>query len=411
MNIKAKRAAALKAAQDLINEAKSGGRDLTDDEVAEVKGYRDEINGYDAQIKAASEQSGLLSEIAGMKGADDGGDRREDGREPEGAKSLGEHFVKHTGTRLKEIKGLAGASAAAPEYKAATDPQTVGAWAAPLLTQVDRTIVQAPRQRLVIADLLGSGTLDGNAISYFVENGPVEGAFTTVAENGAKPQLHVPDPSPVTDALSKIAGWVRFTDEMMEDLSFLVSEINTRLLYELARVEEGQLLNGDGAGSNLTGLLNRSGVQTHGRAAGVSVADVVFQAITKVQTGAALDADGLVINPIDYQELRLAKDGNGQYFGGGYFAGQYGQGGIMEQPPVWGLRTVVSPAVPAGTALVGAFAQAATVYRKGGVRVQSTNSHEDDFTHNRVIVRAEERLALAVRKPAGLVEVNLAPAV
>lgn len=410
MNIKEKRAAALKAAQELINGAKSGGRELTDDEVAEVKGYRDEIKGYDAVIAKAAEQSGLLAEIGGMKSEDDGGDARDAGREDR-PKSLGEHFVKHAGERLREVKGVAGASVAAPEFKAATDPQTVGAWAAPLLTQVDRTIVQAPRQRLVIADLLGSGNLDGNAISYFVENGPVEGAFTTVAENGAKPQLHVPDPSPVTDALTKIAGWIRFTDEMLEDLAFLVSEINTRLLYELARVEEAQLLNGDGTGVNLVGLLNRSGVQTHGRATGVSVADALFQSITKVQTGAQLDADGLIINPLDYQELRLAKDGNGQYYGGGYFAGQYGQGGIMEQPPVWGLRTVVSPAVPQGTALVGAFQQGATVYRKGGVRVQSTNSHESDFTHNRVVVRAEERLALAVRRPAGFVEVNLAPPV
>lgn len=408
MNIKEKRAAALAKAQAVISEAKSGGRDLTDDEVTEVEGYQSEIKGYDELAAKSARQSGLLSEIASLGGGEDDTDARKRGTEPEGAKSLGEHFVKHAGDRLREIKGVNGASAAAPEFKAATDTQTVGTWAAPLLTQVDRTIVQAPRQRLVIADLLGAGSLDGNAISYFVENGPVEGAFTTVAEGGTKPQLHIPDPAPVTDSLTKIAGWIRFTDEMLEDLAFLVSEINTRLLYELARVEENQLLNGDGNGSNLTGLLNRSGIQTHARTGTVTVADALFQAITKVQTGAQLDADGLVINPVDYQELRLAKDGNGQYYGGGYFAGQYGQGGIMEQPPVWGLRTVVSPAVPAGTALVGAFQQAATVYRKGGVRVQSTNSHADDFTHNRVTVRAEERLALAVRRPAGIVEVNLA---
>jgi HK97 family phage major capsid protein len=56
---------------------------------------------------------------------------------------------------------------------------------------------------------------------------------------------------------------------------------------------------------------------------------------------------------------------------------------------------------------VGAFKQAATVYRKGGVRVESTNSHASDFTSNLVTVRAEERVALAVRRPFGFVKVTL----
>ena len=49
---------------------------------------------------------------------------------------------------------------------------------------------------------------------------------------------------------------------MLEDLDFVVSEINQRLLYDLAMVEESQILNGNGTGSNLLGLLNRSGIQS-----------------------------------------------------------------------------------------------------------------------------------------------------
>ena len=67
---------------------------------------------------------------------------------------------------------------------------------------------------------------------------------------------------------------------------------------------------------------------------------------------------------------------------------------------------MVSPAVAAGTALVANFAQAATLYRSGGVRVESSNSHADDFTNNLVTVRAEERVALAVRKPLAFVKVT-----
>ena len=145
-------------------------------------------------------------------------------------------------------------------------------------------------------------------------------------------------------------------------------------------------------------------------ASGESVADVLFRATTAIETASGFPADGIVINPSDYQSLRLAKDANNQYFGGGFFTGQYGNGGILEKPPVWGLRTVVTPAVAAGTALVANFSQAATLYRKGGVRVESTNSHSDDFTNNLVTTRAEARLALAVRRPLAFAKVTLTPA-
>src|SRR5690606_21476411 len=115
--------------------------------------------------------------------------------------------------------------------------------------------------------------------------------------------------------------------------------------------------------------------------------------------------------PLDYQSFRLSKDGNGQYYGGGYFAGQYGNGGVPEQPPLWGLRTIVTPAISAGTVLMGAVSQGATVYRKGGVRVDMANTNEADFINNLVTLRVEERLALAVRYPSAFVKVTMAAAV
>lgn len=407
MNLKEQRAAALKAAQDIVNGATD--RDLTEAEQKSVDEHIAEVKSLDEKIEAATKSAALRKEIGGL-----GDNERTPSPESvDAAKSLGEHFVKMAGEKLLAMKGITGASVSAPEFKAATDSQVTGAAVyGPVLTEVDRTIVQAVRPRLVVADLLGKGTLSGNAISYFVE-GALEGAFTTVAEAGAKPQLHVVDPTAVTDVLKKIAGWVKFSDEMIEDLDFIVSEINGRLLYELAKFEEAQLLNGNGTGSNLRGILQRSGIQTEARgtvASGDTAADAIFRAITKVSTGSGLDADGLVINPADYQTLRLAKDANGQYYGGGFFNGAYGNGGLSDQPNVWGLRTVVTPAISAGTVLVGAFGQAATVYRKGGVRVESTNSHASDFTSNLVTLRVEERIALAVRRPSGFVSTTITPA-
>ena len=410
MGLKEQRAAALKAAQDIIETAKTEDRDLTPDEVATVDQKHAEVTDLDKQIAAAKKSADVVARIGALA---PGGEKSED-TEERPARDLGEHFVKAVGSQLVQAKAGGRFSVAAPEFKANTDTQTLVTALSPAVTQVDTNIVTGFRRRLTIADLLNQGTLSGNAITYFVE-GALEGDFTTVAEGAAKPQIHYANPTAVTESLKKIAAFLKESDEMVEDLPFLANAIRTRLLYNLGLFEENQLLNGDGTGQNLTGLLNRSGIQTETATAvtvgGDDNADAIFRAMTKVQTGTGLDADGVVINPADYQNLRLRKDGNDQYYGGGFFTGPYGNGVVMEQPPIWGLRTVVTPAIAAGTVLVGAFQQAATLYRKGGVRVEATNSDQDDFIKNKVTIRAEERVTLAVRVPAALVEVTLDDAI
>lgn len=403
MNLKTQRAAALKAAQDVVAKARAESRDLTPEEIDEVETKTAEVKALDAQIERAAKSAALVNEIGGM-----GADERQPSEESRAAaKSLGEHFVKHVGQDgLTNLKTRGGFTVSAPEFKAATDPQLVPAAFSPVLTQVDTNVVRSYR-RPSVADLLGSGTLSGNAVTYFVE-GAVEGAFTTVAEGGQKPQIHIADPTPVTDSLKKIAAWFDTSDEMVEDIPFWVSEINNRGLYLLDMFEESQLLSGDGTGSNVLGLLNRSGIQTETQAvAPDSAQDAIFRAITKVQTATGLSADGIIINPADYQALRLSKDSNQQYYGGGFFYGEYGNGGVAAQPPLWGVRTVVSAAVPAKTVVVGALSAATTVYRKGGVRVESTNSDLGKFTKNVITTRIEERVALAVRIPSAIVKVTL----
>jgi len=408
MDLKAQRAAALKAARDVVDLARKEQRELTDDEHTLVESKMDEVGTLDKQIKGQA----LVKSVLSLDSADQDPDDDQPGGVQTKGLSLGEHFAKSVGEDgFARLKAQSGFTVAAPAWsaKAATDPQvTTGAALSPLLTEYDRNIVPGYRPRPVVADLLGSGTLAGNAVTYFLE-GSLEGDLATVAEGAAKPQFHQGDPTQVTDALRKIAGWFDVSDEMVEDLPFLVSEINQRGLYRLAMVEEQQLLNGSGAGNNVRGLLNRSGIQTEVSAAGGDDdADALFRAMTKIMTATGLGADGIIINPTDYQRLRLRRDANQQYYGGGFFQPQYGELGqsLALNQPIWGMRTIVTQAVAAGTAVVGAFQQAATVYRKGGVRVESTNSDQGKFTSNIITTRIEERIALAVRWPSAIVEVT-----
>jgi hypothetical protein len=108
-------------------------------------------------------------------------------------------------------------------------------------------------------------------------------------------------------------------------------------------------------------------------------------------------------HPAPQQLARDAAAGrlDGQFLGGGPFQGQYGNAGQVSTvaAPLWGLRVAISSVVGAGTALLGSFGQAAHVWRRGGVRVEASNSHADFFQHDLTAIRAEERLALGVFRP------------
>ena len=365
----------------------------------DAKRIKGEIEAVQEQIALAEEKAGILDAMKSSQpvGGNDA---------TIGAKSLGDHFAKEAEGNIAKGQRF---SFAASEFKSAV-VMTTPASIAPALTDVDTNLVEGYRRPLMIADLFGTESISGNAITYFVESSSVEGAFAAVAENGTKPQISFGNPTAVTESLKKIAAYYKESDEIIEDAAWLVSSINNRALYLHDLAEETQLLNGDGTGQNLTGILNRSGIGSKTYAHGGTVtADVIFEAMMAVQNNSGFAADAIVINPTDYQRLRLAKDSNNQYYGGGYFYGAYGDGPIAEQPNLWGLRTVITPAITAGTVLVGAFKAGASVIRKGGTTVEMVNTNEADFINNRVTIRVENRLALAVRYPAAFVAVTENP--
>lgn len=387
------RKALLEAAQSIAQNAKSAERALTSEEAAEIEAKASEIEKLDAQIKESSSALQKLAGIGKVQGtAFDAGAK---------SRSLGEHAVKELGEKFAQFKSTSAKySFGSTEFnKAAGDTQVIGDVTGGVPVQVDRTVVQGFRERPTVASWIGSGTMSSTSIQYYVEK-LAEGSFETVAELGLKPQLHYTYDTK-TDALTKIAGRIKVSDEMMDDLPFIMSEIDGRLLYDLTMFEEQQILAGDGLGTNLTGLLNRSGVQVATSESVADNLDAVYRGLTSIQTATGLAADGIIVNPTDYQEFRLAKNGDGDYYGGGPFSGG-------ATPPLWGVNTIVTSAIPRGTVLLGNGQQAATLYRKGGVRVESTNSNEDDFNYNRVSIRAEERVALACRKPAALLKLTLA---
>ena len=343
--------------------------------IAEGEKLAAEIETMTAEVAQAEKKASLLT-VIGTK------EENNDMNEMKKAANLGEHFV----NTVKAATPGKRFDVSAPAFKAATDTQTSPAGAVDYATTFDTNVVTAARTPLVVRDLFAAEQISGSTLVYLVE-GAIQGAPAVTAEGAEKPQVHFADPTPKTVSLAKVACHIKESDEYINDYPFLASAINGRLLYELGLVEQNKLV---------TDLLATTGIQTGTYAAtgtATDIADAILQAAMDVQSGSGFAADGILINPADWYILRAGKY-NGQYYGGGYF-------GAQDIPNIWGIPVCVSAAVTSGTVVVGAFKTCGSVVANGGVAVEAVNTNEDDFVKNLMTIRAEERLALAVRRPAG----------
>lgn len=264
---------------------------------------------------------------------------------------------------------------------------------APQIADVDKSI--APNgNRVSASSLFTEAQISGNAITYFLEGAfETNGAIEPTAQNGKKPQASTSF-TPTTLALSKIACYVKETDEILADAPFLASEVQNTLMYQLGKVEDNYVINAIGTTVGI-------GAETYDGTT-VTFADGILASIMKVKSESAYDASVVVLNPADIVTLMTAKDSNKQYYGGGYFVGAYGNGAVGIPSAIWGVPVYASSKVTQGSALIVAK-EAVKTWRKGGMDVSIAQENEDDFLYNRVTLRAEVRLATAVVDLKGVV--------
>jgi HK97 family phage major capsid protein len=259
-------------------------------------------------------------------------------------------------------------------------------------------ILPALDRELTIADLIAPGTTTSNLITYMKETSFVNAA-DTVLEGAAKPESTLTF-GQASDPVRKIAHWLPITEEMLEDEPQTQSYVDGRLQYGVRLAEEDQLLQGSGVAPDIIGVRNRVGVAPPVvTAVDESNADAIYRQMAYIQTTAMMTPDGIVMNAANWASIELMKDDAGGYVAGGPFSGRTAR-------TLWGLPVVLTPAIAANLATVGAWRQAAQVFRHGGIRVEASNSHQDFFIKNLVAIRAEERLALAVYRPGAFGDVT-----
>lgn len=323
---------------------------------------------------------------------------------PEEFKSLGRQFVETE--QFKSLQGSAGQRGKANlEIKATiTSATTDTAGAAGDLVQATRIpgIVAPPERKLTIRDLLMPGRMDGNALEFVQETG-FTNAAAMVAEGAVKPQSDIKFDLKSTNA-KVIAHFMKASRQILDDASQLQSYIDGRLRYGLAFKEEQQILNGDGTGQNLLGIIPQAtayvrptGVTTTAESKIDTLRFAMLQAVL-----AEYPASGHVLNPIDWAAIETLKDTSGQYIIGNP------QGAL--NPTLWKLPVVETQAITVNKFLTGAFSMGAQLFDRWLSRVEVATENEDDFIKNLVTILAEERLALAVYRPEAFIYGDIVPA-
>lgn len=254
-------------------------------------------------------------------------------------------------------------------------------------------LVDTRRRRLFIRDLIGVQQTGLAAIPYVRELNPVANVLSasTVAEGGTKPEAKMeftPDLAPV----QVIATTIPITTQIMEDATTLVGYINGRLIYMLQYREEDEILRGNGVTPDLKGIMTYSGVQTQGTAGAGEYAITIGNAIAKIELVDGY-ADGVAMNPATFWAMVTHRAAGGS---GTFDAGAFTQAPIQY---VWGLPVVRTNAMNTNQNLVGNFAMGATLFDRSQSGVRVFEQHSDYAATNKVLLRAEERVALAVNRP------------
>jgi HK97 family phage major capsid protein len=282
-------------------------------------------------------------------------------------------------------------------------------------------IVESAKRNTRVRDLFPARTTTAAVIEYFrvvgyADNPSSPASYTTtnsasvVPERnegntsfGLKPQTNlqfVGEQAPVRT----IAHWEAAHRNVLADEPQLRSIIDNELLYGLRLQEDAQILSGTGTGEDLQGLLTNSLVQDYALSSGPSapVADTKADAIRRAATLAFLayyEPTGVVLNPFDWEDIELNKDNEGRYL----MAVSIQQGA---EARIWRMPVIDTPAMPEGTALVGAFGTGSQLYDREGSTIRISENHEDFFVRNAIVVLAEQRLALATKRPESFVKVD-----
>lgn len=394
MNLYEKRSAAIKAANDTIEKAKSESRDLTDEEITQVEAKHTEIEDYTKQIERAEKSADLVARVtSASENTPDGPPAEVAAKDQAGG--IADRFI--NSDAFKSFRDLhpSGVGNGTPihvEAKNIADfdellGKSGGVQKKELTTQTGQFVSEQRlpgyrsellEQPLEFLNLVTTGNTAASYIEYARVINETDNA-AIVPEGELKPLSDIETDTADAKAHTYADGF-DVTNQTLSDDGALVAFMEGRIRYHVLNKVVDTLLNGSGTGTEPAGLLNITGTQAQAFD-GENALTTLARAIEKVQQVQAT-AQAIVLNPSDAWDIRLLQNASGNFYAGGPFS-------AAPFAP-WGVRVVESNRVAKGTALVGNFSSIQFLQREP-LSVVAFNQHKDYAQRNKSYVRAELR--------------------
>lgn len=258
-----------------------------------------------------------------------------------------------------------------------------------------------PNRKVHMRDILPGGSIGpGNSFTFMRENGNGEGDPAPVTEGALKPQFDL-DLIESTVQIETIAGWLRISRKMLNNVPGMISYLQQRLPEKFLRVLDAQVLYGNGTTPNLKGILTTGNFVTSTATAAAPLIEKIIEDISLLEDTYERDANGVLLRPKDYYSFFLNKAaGSGEYDlpqGVTFVNGQLYILGI----PAWASTAINSPDY-----VVGDFDMGAQLLTQEGMRIEFFEQDGTNVRENKVTVRIEGNYALPVYGPDYFIKGN-----
>lgn len=267
------------------------------------------------------------------------------------------------------------------------------------IADVRQGIVGPPNRKVHVRDLLPAGTTTGGNIVFIKETGG-EGAPAPQTEGSAKAKLDI-DLAEDIAPVRTLAAILKISRQMLDDVPALISYLQNRLTEKLLRVEDDQLLNGNGTAPNVKGLFTVASAATS--TATIDIEQLIY-AFAQLESNDYDATAGLIGVQTYYGILTNKASGSGEYDLPGIVSFVNGVLYVAGRP------IFASTALADDAGLVGDWQMGAQLFTRQGINVQFFDQNVDDVEKNMVTVRVEERVAMPIYQPGAFVKIDFSEA-
>ena len=251
--------------------------------------------------------------------------------------------------------------------------------------QYANQVYALPSRKVHMRSLLPTGSISTGLFTFPYESGG-EGAPAPQVQGSSKSQVDFD--ITMKDAPAQfIAGYVKISRQMLDDVPAMTSFLQQRLLEKYLIAEDAQILSGNGTAPNLTGILTVAEAATG--AATVDVEQLV-QAIAQIAS-TNYTANGILINPLDWASIVNTKNS-----GSAYSLPASTVVSTDGNLTIAGVPVFQSTALAVDKFLVADWSMGAQIMQRDGISVQFSEFDGNNFVENMITVRVEARIALPI---------------